>query len=174
LWKILGNQINKEKTMIRCKVEDCRQPAEAKGFCPLHYGRYRIGIIDLEGQVLRELKRNPAGECKVDGCGTKRRSKGFCLLHYGRFRLGAIDIEGREVRPLKRIHRDRCTIDGCNRQHLAKGLCSRHYSQSRRNKLNPSPIAKVPESIPKIQPIQASEPIISKEPIQRAVAFLME
>jgi len=40
--------------MKKCKMSGCERKYECKGFCKLHYRRWKAGIIDIDGNVLRE------------------------------------------------------------------------------------------------------------------------
>jgi hypothetical protein len=41
--------------MKKCKMAGCERKYECKGFCMLHYHRWKAGIIDIDGNVLRDL-----------------------------------------------------------------------------------------------------------------------
>lgn len=46
-----------------CKVKNCNKKFLAKGFCQLHYSHFRFGIIDKDGNQLREIfSTRPKGE----------------------------------------------------------------------------------------------------------------
>ncbi len=101
-----------------CAVEGCEEPRQARGFCRMHYGRWRYsGDPGPPGR-----KNFPApGECTIEGCGAAPKAKGLCELHWNRwYRHG--DPEAQPFRP-----RVGCKIPGCGRPHSALGFCSGHY-----------------------------------------------
>lgn len=68
----------------KCAVEGCTRPYECKGYCALHYVRWRKGA-DLLAPPLR------GGEprlCEVPGCDRRHMANGLCQLHYTRKRRG--------------------------------------------------------------------------------------
>lgn len=73
-----GSQIKKWKRVARgggkvaCKVEGCKRPYRAKGYCFHHYKAWRQG----------ELGASRYNPCKAEKC-TKRPFKaGLCQTHY--------------------------------------------------------------------------------------------
>ena len=87
-----------------CKIEGCTQQRvdTETALCGKHYQRLNLGIIDRDGNILREeyrVRRYTAEDkCKVSGCGKQARSNFFCVYHAGRFSTGAIDSEGNTLR----------------------------------------------------------------------------
>jgi hypothetical protein len=63
----------------------CTRPVKGRGYCELHYRRWR-----KHGDPTVVLQRNylPLGEtrlCEVEGCTSKHAARGFCGMHYQRF-----------------------------------------------------------------------------------------
>lgn len=88
-----------------CKVSGCEAKHWGQGFCQTHYAQYRRGILDEEGNQLRELRRvwkRPQSPCKQPGCDEPVRTRGWCNKHYLQFRNGIIDEEGKQLRDPKR------------------------------------------------------------------------
>lgn len=87
-----------------CKLVGCeRQRADSTTqLCGYHYRRLGLGIIDQDGNILREEYRvrryGPEDKCKVQGCGVQARANFFCKYHAQRFSAGMIDIEGNSLR----------------------------------------------------------------------------
>lgn len=91
-----------------CKVQGCsnqRVDSETR-FCAKHQLQYNRGIIDLEGNQLRDLQRvakyQDGDVCKVPGCGRKPRSNWFCNRHAIQYEAGIIDSEGNQQRTLSK------------------------------------------------------------------------
>ena len=87
-----------------CKLAGCeRQRVHTElGLCGYHYRRLELGIIDAEGNILREEykrhKYGPEDLCKVEGCGQQARSNFFCKYHAQRYAAGAVDFDGTVLR----------------------------------------------------------------------------
>jgi len=63
-----------------CKIDGCDKPRSVKGFCFMHYSRFK-----RNGDPLK-FRKTKIG-CKVDGCYRKHRTLGFCAKHYSRYRI---------------------------------------------------------------------------------------
>lgn len=82
-----------------CQVDGCSNPKRARGWCNLHYARWRthgcvdVSLIDRSGQKVAKVV-----PCKVVGCERVSLSRGWCNAHYHRWaRTG--DAGGAEVKP---------------------------------------------------------------------------
>ncbi len=62
-----------EKTAnaARCKVEKCKRPYRAKGYCVTHYKAWRRG----------ELGKARYRRCKKEGCNKPMVRRGLCAEH---------------------------------------------------------------------------------------------
>lgn len=98
-----------ERRHTCCKVKGCKRgPGKSgyfiRGFCSLHYSRYKAGIISASGKKLRPLKKGLYTECKIAGCNglpdeRGHFRKGFCYRHYRQYYMGHIDIDGKVINP---------------------------------------------------------------------------
>lgn len=65
-----------------CKVQDCKRPYSAKGYCGLHYRRWLkhgdAGAVD----TYRILGRT----CSIEGCDRKHVANGLCGMHRLRYK----------------------------------------------------------------------------------------
>lgn len=61
-----------------CTIENCGKPVVGRGWCAMHYGRWR-----LHGNPRYETRRyEPQGtECDHDGCTRKPKRRGLCEMH---------------------------------------------------------------------------------------------
>lgn len=59
-----------------CSVRDCSRPSKTRGWCVLHYSRWR-----RYGDPL-EIKHRT--HCSIEGCNRKHLARGLCSLHYQR------------------------------------------------------------------------------------------
>lgn len=77
----------------KCEVEGCGRSHLARGYCGLHYKRWRAtGSTDSRFTE----------SCSVAGCERQHRAEGLCGLHHGRKVAGWSDLE---VRPTRRAER---------------------------------------------------------------------
>lgn len=72
-----------------CKVEQCESNARSKGYCNLHYQRWRTHGDPL---VVKKQMGINKGTCPVDICDQPRGSGGLCYTHYSRMKNhGSLD-----------------------------------------------------------------------------------
>ncbi len=57
----------------RCSVEGCKREYRAKGYCRVHYKKWRNGAMPKKGRYKR---------CSEDGCNKPRGRWGLCSDHY--------------------------------------------------------------------------------------------
>jgi hypothetical protein len=55
-----------------CKIEGCDREVRAKGYCRVHYKKWRRG----------EYGKARYKTCKVEGCAKPRSQKAYCEEHY--------------------------------------------------------------------------------------------
>jgi len=55
-----------------CKIEGCKRPVRAKGYCRIHYKKWRQG----------EYGKTRYKPCKAEGCNKRRHLKSYCEDHY--------------------------------------------------------------------------------------------
>ena len=63
----MGMQLSEKK----CRVEGCKHTYQAKGYCELHYKKWRHG----------ELPKPRYKTCVAEGCRKKRTASGLCEEH---------------------------------------------------------------------------------------------
>lgn len=61
-----------EETTQHCKMEGCKRPYRAKGYCQVHYRKWRNG----------ELKKPRYKTCNAAGCHKPMTQAGLCETHY--------------------------------------------------------------------------------------------
>lgn len=62
-----------------CSIDGCEKPAKQRGWCGMHYERWRTsGDV---GEVAPRFARQ-SGPCSVEWCEKPARTKGFCGGHY--------------------------------------------------------------------------------------------
>ena len=87
-----------------CKLPTCRMQRvdSTTQLCGKHTRQVQLGIMDVDGNVLREQYRvrryTDADLCRAEGCSSKARSNFFCMSHAGQFSVGLIDANGRSLR----------------------------------------------------------------------------
>lgn len=60
-----------EKTERKCRIEGCKRPYRAKGYCVTHHKKWRRG----------ELPKARYKRCKKEGCNKPMAVRGFCAEH---------------------------------------------------------------------------------------------
>ena len=134
-----------------CKIEGCPDPAAGRGWCSMHYQRWKhngdplvskrrtkqAAICErpdcekpgfMRGLCLshyREVQRAERGPCKVDDCEEPWAARGLCVVHYARFqRTGSTE-------PPKETGRS-CSVEGCEDRVRAHEMCGKHYRSMRK------------------------------------------
>lgn len=64
----------------QCSIEGCKKLAHARGWCAMHWARWRAN-----GSTYRPPR--PTG-CKVDGCDKDHYARDYCRRHYGQYKRG--------------------------------------------------------------------------------------
>ncbi len=59
----------------KCSIANCKKPHRAKGFCAVHFKKWRAG--EVEGQKPRYKI------CKEENCKKPMFKKGMCEQHFG-------------------------------------------------------------------------------------------
>ncbi len=57
---------------VACKVQGCKRPYRAKGYCFFHYGQWRAG----------DLPKARYDSCIAEKCTKKQFKAGLCQTHY--------------------------------------------------------------------------------------------
>ena len=104
-----------------CKLEECERKHAAKGYCTVHYARWKSHGDPL--YVERVRNSNPPERCTREDCEELHAAKGFCKKHYAAMR--------RSERPLN-SEAQRCSVEDCPKPRQAKGFCSAHYQRWRK------------------------------------------
>lgn len=111
-----------------CSIDDCERRHFGRGWCQLHYQRWRTHGDPLYRRV------QPDRTCKVDGCDRrlaeeKATGRGMCGKHYQRWQKHGDPLYGRPVI----VGVAECSIDGCGNVVQARGWCSAHWSRWKRH-----------------------------------------
>lgn len=102
-----------------CKVDGCSRMSSSRGWCKMHYERWRR--INHPITVI----------CSIEGCKKLTRICGLCSMHYARIRKhGTIELPVRVPKV-----RGVCSVEGCINElsyRSARGLCVKHYQRLRK------------------------------------------
>lgn len=65
----------------KCSIEGCSKTVNARGWCPMHYWRWKH-----HGSPTADVEARGTTGCAVGGCDAAHYCKGLCVKHYGRQR----------------------------------------------------------------------------------------
>lgn len=101
-----------------CSVEGCEKPSRSRGWCPMHYYRFRK---NGSPEALQKFPRKGL-LCVIDDCQRERYSGkyGWCRAHYLQWRAK------------NRLNKTPCTVAGCEDPQHANELCAVHDARMRR------------------------------------------
>lgn len=66
---------------MECSVDECTGQHYCKGYCRMHYVRWRRHGDPL---ITKKPGRESQGPCRIEGCGGRRVGQGLCDKHYRR------------------------------------------------------------------------------------------
>lgn len=95
-----------------CNIEECTKTARRRGWCSMHYERWRVKNTTTVPQP---------SPCSIEGCDRPAKARSWCTNHWRRWRL--YGDPNTTVRP-KPVG---CQVEGCERDHSARGYCRKHY-----------------------------------------------
>lgn len=98
-----------------CKEEGCVKPHWGRGFCSMHYQRWRKSPSQYSPRV-------DSTTCSIDGCDGKRVSRGWCGKHYYRWQNYGDPL----ITKNNTEHNGRCGVLGCNNAYCMRGMCNSH------------------------------------------------
>ena len=64
---------------MQCQVEKCDREAKGRGYCLMHYKRFRK---HGDANFIFEYSHRRNKECKISSCNKIVHAKGFCISHY--------------------------------------------------------------------------------------------
>ncbi len=104
----------KHRVVRSCSVEGCGRQVEARGWCSMHYLRWkRTGNVATAKPDRKQTRHFQT--CVIDSCDRPVHALGWCSFHY------------EQNRPRKT-----CSIKGCPKDSRTRGMCDTHYAQVRR------------------------------------------
>lgn len=109
-----------------CK-EDCPKPARQRGWCSMHYARWRkTGTTDCASPRVART----ATLCAVEDCSEPRRRREWCGMHHARW----LATGSTDVRPAKpRISDAICAAQRCDVAASKGRWCGKHYERVRKS-----------------------------------------
>lgn len=111
--------------MASCVIEGCGKRHLARGWCSMHYSRWRN-----HGDALTVTKGKNGGPCSVDGCDNPMRKRTWCAAHYSQWtRTGEVSPFVHKWRD-ERGPCDACGApvpDGARTRRFCTDSCARMY-----------------------------------------------
>lgn len=106
--------------MAPCEIEDCEKPRRKRGWCEMHYSRFKA-----HGDPRASGRRQQAVQCAHPGCDVTPLAKDLCRSHY---------YAGKRAKAAPRpiMEPAACSVDGCQLSAKARGWCGAHYQRWRR------------------------------------------
>lgn len=95
-----------------CSIESCEKPSKTRGWCSMHYERWRVE------NTTTVRRRKP---CSIAGCARPAAARGWCTTHWRRWRLYGDPHATARPKPVG------CKAEGCDGNHYARDYCRRHY-----------------------------------------------
>lgn len=111
-----------------CDIPDCERGYYAKGFCNLHYNRWRNNGDPL---TIKQVQKADSDICQVEDCGMKYHAQDYCKTHYTRmYRHGQLTLPPRR----KQYKSEICNVvlrngEPCKGKRSSLGMCASHYSK---------------------------------------------
>lgn len=122
------------KSTRACGVEGCDQSSRARGWCSMHYARWKS--TGATGAATPKVGPRVQPEaCSIDGCSNLSHCKSWCKTHYERWYTSGHPLGkpcrgcGEHFEGQFYCHscKPMCSVTGCPDRVNARGLCSRHY-----------------------------------------------
>jgi transcriptional regulator with XRE-family HTH domain len=106
-----------------CSVEGCEREHKARGFCQMHYQKWR----KYGDPLVEKNQKNIGLECSVAGCELRAVAKGYCDKHYTRLReTGSLEV-------VRTSNKGKiCSVERCDHDARALGYCNSHYKRFKR------------------------------------------
>lgn len=108
-----------------CSVDNCHRPHMARGWCEMHYGRWR-----------RKNRPRSTTPCSFKGCDRFVHARELCSGHYNQLQ------KGKPIKPLW-VPKAGCEYGECSENHYALGYCHKHYNRYKKHG-DPSVVTKAP------------------------------
>lgn len=108
--------------LTECSIDGCGKPVTGRGWCSMHWQRWRT-----HGDPLVRLREpenfiSTDGVCIVPECDKPRKARGMCSTHHARLlRTGSTESRTRLKPPTA------CSVDDCDGQAETRGFCNKHY-----------------------------------------------
>ena len=125
-----------------CSIDGCGKRVNARGWCAMHYKRWKNHGDPLYKKPVREYD-GPA--CSIPGCELEATRRGWCSTHYKKALEDPDYFEWREDVAYDRLVASgvltsgvkspdgACLVDDCEASEGARGLCGLHYNRARRD-----------------------------------------
>lgn len=114
-----------------CSIEGCERDVFGRGWCTMHYNRWRRDGDTGPVESLRSHEFSTSGLCMVEGCEQPIHAVRLCNRHLKRFR------EHGDPGPAESLRANNqgnpCKVTDCGRAAQKRGYCSMHYLRQRQS-----------------------------------------
>jgi hypothetical protein len=109
-----------------CAIEGCEKKTVARGWCGMHWQRWRRNGEPGEAELRHSQLPD---QCTIGECSRPPVGRGLCGMHYYRWQKHG---DPGAAEPLViQDHPEICTVPGCDRPYRSRGMCSTHHARLR-------------------------------------------
>lgn len=118
-----------------CAIESCDRNAVARGWCDMHYSRWKAhgdpNVMLGHGKGHGSPRKSPE-PCLTPDCNRQGRSRGYCDRHYKRL-MKYGDAEAPRLNWKGELPGAQCSAGECQESAKARGYCELHYQRWQRH-----------------------------------------
>ncbi len=110
-----------------CKLDGCNRSYRARGWCSLHYRRWKTNGSPGSVELLYQYQYG--GVCSIEGCNKEYEARGYCSMHRRRKLLHGDPL----FVLVQKQHPEVCLVENCGGEYASKGYCDKHYRRVRKH-----------------------------------------
>ena len=118
-----------QKLIKKCSVEGCNHEYLSKGYCNMHYKRFKESGKAGPIESLKIIGKQIPKLCSVENCLEEHCAKGYCDKHYRQFKIHGNVISTQFYTPRAKQEPKICGIENCKEECVGLGYCNAHYKR---------------------------------------------